>query len=55
MGALAALGDALSWAIAGTFITSKLAHIDSISVATVRTVFAAAFVWAAVFVPRRPG
>ncbi len=50
MGALAALGDALSWAIAGTFITSKLAHIDSISVATVRTVFAAAFVWAAVFV-----
>ena len=50
MGAAAILADAVVWAFTSTLITSKLARIDFLSVATFRIIFAAAVIWPALFV-----
>ena len=50
MGVVAVLADAVIWAFTSTLITSRLTRIDFLSVATFRMTFAAAFVWAALFV-----
>ena len=50
MGAVAILADSVIWAFTSTLITSKLARIDFLSVATFRLIFAAAFIWPAMFV-----
>ena len=50
MGVAAVLADAVVWAFTSTLITSKLARIDFLSVAAFRMIFAAAFIWPALFV-----
>ena len=50
MGVAAILADAVVWACTTTFITSRLSRIDFLSVATVRLVFATAFIWPALFI-----
>ena len=50
MGAVAILADAVVWACTTTLITSRLTRIDFLSVATVRLIFATAFIWPALFI-----
>ena len=50
MGAIAILSDAVIWAATGTFLTAKLAKIDFLTIVTLRTIFAVAFIVPAMFV-----